>query len=124
MVDSSTFLWLEELSEVGITLLELTNAICILKLLLHLSLTVALVDKPSPPTLGLLDIGQVAVAEEGEHTKETNQVSIAIVVHPVGLVPVWKHALVLVRDWGFITWLEVTGDPRCKENGVRLNICL
>ena len=110
MVDSSSGLWMSELRESWITFLEHACAPWLLVLLLPLGLTVTLVHVPRFAALCLFDILQIAVAEEGEHAQESNQISIAIVVDTVRLVPVGEDTHVSVGDWGLVTWLEFTRD--------------
>ena len=111
MVDSCSSLWLKELGEVWISLLDLTHAPSIASLLLPLRLAVTLVCKSSLASFCLFDILKVTVAIKCENTEHKSKVPITSVVESVWLVPVWEFAHVLMSHWCLITWLEVTRDP-------------
>ena len=115
VMNCSTFLLLSELSEVWISLLQLSNTPQIVFSLLHLSLAITLVNKSALSSLAHLDIAQVTVAKKCEHAQQSEEISITIVVDIVWLVPVWESTDVLMGDWGFVTRLEVSRDPISNE---------
>ena len=112
MVKCSPSFWLKELGEIWISFLNLPNAPAVLILFLSLSLEVTSVNKASPSSFSLLDICKITVSEEGETSQEEKQVPISIVVIHVWLVPVWELASILMGNWGLITRLEISRDPR------------
>ena len=112
MVKSSPSFWLQELGEIWISFLNLPNAPAVLILFLSLSLEVTSVNKASLSSFSLLDICEITVSEEGETSQEEKQVPISIVVIHVWLVPVWELASILMGNWGLITRLEISRDPR------------
>ena len=108
MVSRCSWFGFEELSEVWITLFDLSHAPLILSILLDFGLAVALVNESTLAALSLLDVSKVAVAIESKDTQEQHEVAVSIVVEHVWLVPVWELAHILMGEWGLIAWLEVT----------------
>ena len=112
MVKSSPGFWLKELGEIWIPFLNLPNAPAVLILFLSLSLEVTSVNKAGLSSFSLLDICEITVSEGGETSQEEKQIPISIVVIHVWLVPVWELASILMGNWGLITRLEISRDPR------------
>ena len=58
-------------------------------------------------SLLLLDVSHVGPSAEHEASHDESKPSVALVVEPVWLVPVWEHSHVLMRVRSFVSWLLV-----------------
>ena len=117
MVSRSSWLWLEELGEVSVASFasvgEETHTEG-----LRVGLGIGSVeheDLSRLSSLSLGDIVEVSIATNRESEESSHKPPMALIVHSVGLVPVWELSNVLVGIRSVVSLLHVAVDPTQRD---------